>query len=280
MSREKVIWCLEYDPPDHSSSEILMAFLNAGGAKAIEEGEQSLRIYDRQKKVLEDLVSFIDDTHAFEGLKWDIYTLPDENWNKSWESSFNPITIGTFCHIRASFHPPYGQTTYELVIDPEMAFGTGHHETTYLMIQAMEALHVVGKKVLDYGCGTGILAILASQLGASEVVAIDYDEMAIKCAEQCVLQNRAQGVKLISGEISALSSSTKYDIILANINKHVLLNSADLIHSLLANRGLVLLSGILLSDDTGVTEAYLKAGFQKMQIFQKNEWISILFRKD
>jgi ribosomal protein L11 methyltransferase len=150
--------------------------------------------------------------------------MPDQNWNAVWESNFQPIQVGTFCGVRADFHPPFDGVKYDLVIQPKMAFGTGHHETTYMMMEQMEKLEWPGKKVLDYGAGTGILAILAAQLGAATIDAVEIEAPACENAIENTERNGTPQVRVIAGTLDAVPKQS-YDIILANINRNVILDS-------------------------------------------------------
>ena len=220
--------------------------------------------------------------HIKERIPFELHTefLKGQNWNELWESNFSPIQVGTFCGIRAEFHPSFGEAVrYELCIQPRMAFGTGHHETTFMMIEAMEMLPVSGAKVLDFGAGTGILAILAAKLGAASVDALEIETIACENARENCLMNNADAVCVIEGNLGMVTGS-QYDIVLANINRYVLLESFVPLYQMLARNGLMLISGILATDREIVEEALQKAGFDVEDHRAKGQWIAMLVRRN
>jgi ribosomal protein L11 methyltransferase len=163
---------------------------------------------------------------------------------------------------------------HEIIINPELAFGTGHHETTYMMIDQMQEMDFKDKSVFDYGCGTAILAILAERIGAKPIYGIDIDEQAIKCAHDCLRLNDANYIRLDAGTIEDVQDT--YDIILANINRNVLISTAEAIKALVAQDGLILLSGILREDLEMVLGKYQETGFSLKKTVKKGEWCSVL----
>ncbi len=201
-----------------------------------------------------------------------------QNWNELWESNFQPVVVGDFCAVRADFHDPIKGVKWELVINPKMAFGTGHHETTWQCIAAIENLPLAGTKVLDYGCGTGILAILASKQGALEIEAVDIEEESYRnTVENCA----ANGVNNVTARLGTLSAvqGRAFDGILANINRHVILESLPALSNLLKPKGWLLISGILLTDEAIVTEAAEAAGFLKKDMKSRGNWLCGVFEK-
>ena len=186
------------------------------------------------------------------------------------------MAIGRFCAVRASFHEPVPGVEHEIIITPKMSFGTGHHATTYIMIQFLQQLDIKGKRVLDFGTGTGILAILAERLGATGVTAIDNDDWSIENAAENIAVNKCTGIKLSkAGDLKELGH---FDVILANINRHVLLANMLDLKQHLALGGVLILSG-LLPDDAPVIEA--KAAENDLGIFEQknyNNWIGLLLQ--
>ena len=179
--------------------------------------------------------------------------------------------------MRADFHPPQPGVKWELVINPKMAFGTGHHETTWQCIAAMEHLPLQGAKVLDYGCGTGILAILASKLGATELEAIDIEEESYHNTVENALANDVHNITARCGTLNDVQGRD-FDGILANINRNVILDSLPRLKELLRPGGWLLVSGILAADETVIVEAAEQAGFLKNQQTQRGNWLCIFFR--
>lgn len=204
--------------------------------------------------------------------------IKDQNWNKEWENNFSPVIIGNLCYIRATFHEPMPDVKYNIIIDPKMSFGTGHHETTSLMAEKMLTMNFRNKKVLDMGCGTGILAILASKLGAHSIDAIDIDEWAYQNSiENCRL-NTATNIKIICGDRQSIPKKN-YDIILANINRNILLQDMDAYTQHILPEGILVISGIFTSDLPIVKASAEKNSFEFTGNNDKNNWTSASFKK-
>ncbi len=175
-------------------------------------------------------------------------TIPHTNWNEVWESNFEPLEISKDCYVRATFHPAKPGFKYEIIIDPKMAFGTGHHQTTAMMMQWMLKENFQGKSVLDMGCGTGILAILASKLAATEVFAIDYDPLCFESTEENARINSVNNITAFCGS-KEIIPSRKFNVILANINRNILLEQLENYAEALEEKGLIFLSGFYAGAD-------------------------------
>ena len=251
--------------------EILMALLSEKQFYAFEEKDNLLVAYITEKDFDEDSLTEILENKYF------IKTvIEDENWNKKWESELKPVVINDFVCIRASFHSPAKNVKHELIITPKMSFGTGHHDTTCLMIEQMEGIDFKDKSVLDFGTGTGVLAILSEKLGATKVLAIDYDEWSINNTKENTLANSCRH---ISVEKRSDLPNLTVDIIIANINLNVLTASSSAITRLLNDGGLLLMSGFLLGDESAIENAFGEKGFVKKNAHGKNGWLSVLFQK-
>lgn len=258
------------------TSEILVAYLSEAPFDTFEEAEDGLHAYlpahagqtetERQLLELQKQFDFV----------WDKTFIPGQNWNEIWESNFPPVVVNDFCAVRADFHEPIQGVKHELVINPKMAFGTGHHETTWQCIAAMEHLPMAGKKILDFGCGTGVLAILASKLGTAEVEAVDIEEESYRNTLENSEVNGVTNVTARCGTLSAVQGRD-FDGILANINRNVILDSLPDLAGLLKPGGWLLVSGILLQDEQVVTEAAVKAGFEKKKKTERGNWICVEF---
>ena len=197
--------------------------------------------------------------------------IEQQNWNAQWESSFEPIVINDFVAIRAGFHKPNKNVKHEIIITPKMSFGTGHHATTYMMIEQMQSLNFSNKTVVDFGTGTGILAILAEKMGAISIDAIDYDEWSIENARENVAANNCDKINLIKAE--TISTGTVYDLILANINLNVILLNLPVIKDISKKGSQILLSGFIASDEMKMTDTLTENNMTAIQTVKKGEWI-------
>lgn len=208
------------------------------------------------------------------GLLWEKEYVPARNWNAVWEAGFDPVRIPGWCLVRAEFHKKESGYLHEILIRPQMAFGTGHHETTYMMLEWLKDLDVTGKDVFDYGCGTGILAILAAKLGANKVLGVDIEEPAIENAREHAVMNQTPEILWVLGDLEACPKAS-YDLVLANINRNVLLDSANALYEILNFGGDLLLSGILEEDKDTIFKKYQQEGFQIQSFRQRGNWLSI-----
>jgi ribosomal protein L11 methyltransferase len=200
-----------------------------------------------------------------------------QNWNEEWEKNFQAVSIHDFCNIRADFHLPNKKVKYDLVINPKMAFGTGHHETTWMMIDRMRQLELKGKSLFDYGTGTGVLAILAQKMGASPIAAIDYDVHSIENAWENAEANAVHDLAFQQAELKDLIGHEPFDVILANINYPVLLDSAEALADLTLDGGVLLLSGILNRQVDKVSQHYAQYGFKLEDKSLKGDWVCLQF---
>ena len=204
-----------------------------------------------------------------------ISTIEEQNWNQVWESNFEPVIVNNFCAIRTHFHEPVKGVEHEIIITPKMSFGTGHHATTYMMIEQMQHLDFIGKEVFDFGTGTGILAILAEKLGAESILAIDVDDWSIANAKENIQKNNCTKTTI---ELSSTISTQKFDIILANINQNVILQYLPDLKKSLHKNGHLLLSGLLTTDEKTIVEECDKEHFELIKQNEKKNWISLLFQ--
>jgi ribosomal protein L11 methyltransferase len=257
---------------DPARRDLLVPALEALGFEGFEEGEEEVKAYIAEGRLDEAAFS------VFAGgrpVRRSI--LADQNWNQLWESSFEPVVIDDFCAVRAHFHPPVNTVQHEIVITPKMSFGTGHHATTRLMIEYMRELPLEGKRVVDFGTGTGVLAILAERLGARAIWALDNDPWAIDNARENKDRN---GAVLLSLHLSAtLDGVPPADVILANINRPILVAQMQALYHLLSHGGLLLLSGILAEDQSILETTAGKAGFLLHSQRQQGDWVAQLWKK-
>ena len=203
------------------NQEIIIALLSELGYDAFEQEEFSLKTYKAENDFDEATLKQLAEQLGF---TYKTKLIPNQNWNVIWESNFQPIQIQDFCAIRANFHPRFPNVQHEITVNPKMAFGTGHHETTYMMMEQMKQICFQNKKVLDFGCGTGILAILAEKLGASNILALDNDPLSYENTKENLEVNKSSKVNVQLGVLNDLKEKG-YDIILANINRSVIFNT-------------------------------------------------------
>ena len=205
--------------------------------------------------------------------------IADQNWNKEWEKNyFKPLVIGGECMIRAPFHTEYPDAKYEIVIEPNMAFGTGNHETTATIIESILQNDLTGKTILDMGCGTGILSILASMKGAKQITAIDIDKWSYEGTCENAALNKITNIEAKLGDASFLGNE-KYDLIFANIHKNVLLNDMNAYHSVLNNGGTLIMSGFYTEDINDIVTKAEELGMENAGFVEKNNWVAHSFTK-
>ena len=210
---------------------------------------------------------------------YELNKIPRVNWNEAWEKNYEPIEVGDQIYVRADFHEPNPQFPYEIVINPKMSFGTGHHETTHQMLALQLEVDHQGKRVLDVGSGTGILAVMATKLGASAVAATDIDEWCIENMAENFKMNRVTTYQLEKGVIRDVPLEGPYDIILANINKNVLLDEMEQYVSLLNDQGYLFLSGFYTHDVEDILHLTNILGLSKVKETSKKNWAAILLQK-
>ncbi|MET6995812.1 50S ribosomal protein L11 methyltransferase [Chitinophaga defluvii] len=255
-------------------TDMLVAQLSEAGFEGFEEQTTALVAYIPEQDFNEAALLEILQQHE---VSFTRETIAKTNWNAVWESNFQPVQVGDFCGIRADFHPPFTPApTYEIVITPKMSFGTGHHATTFCMIQLMQALDFKDKQVFDFGTGTGILAILAEKLGAAQVDAIDIDEWAVTNTEENITANQGKLVKVWQADSLEAVKDT-YNIVLANINRNILLAFMGDMRRLLLPGGILLLSGIMPADEAAILASAQAQGFDLQTKLDKDNWLAMQF---
>lgn len=260
-------------------AEELMALLGELGFESfIEEGNELLAYIQSTQFNSEilDKVGYWPDNIDPQKFTWKV--IPDQNWNAVWESNFEPVTIAGRCHIRAPFHPAVSDIEYELIIEPKMSFGTAHHETTALMIEYLLEIELSDKSVLDMGCGTGVLAILAAARGANEITAIDIDEWAYNNTLENIQRNNTGFINVYQGDASLLKDQT-FNVIIANINRNILLADIPVYVSCLDDNGLLLLSGFYIDDLYDISNKAVAEGLKYISHKEKNKWVAACFTK-
>lgn len=256
--------------------EILVAELGQVGFESFTEQEDGLEAYIQKPEWNKDLLSEVQILNSEEvHFTYEVQEIEQVNWNEEWEKNFDPIVVGNEVSIRAPFHPS-PNLKYDIVIEPKMSFGTGHHETTYLMIRHLMEADLAGKKVLDMGCGTGILAIFAEMKGASAIDAIDIDPWCYENSIENVERNQCRKIRVFEGEASMLKEGA-YDVIIANINRNILLNDMKVYAGSLKPNGAIYLSGFYTEDIPHIREAAQKNGLKFVSELEQNNWVALKF---
>jgi ribosomal protein L11 methyltransferase len=252
--------------------EILIAELAEFDFESFVDTEDGVQAYIQVSKFREERLADLKIIKQSNfNINYTIKTIVDKNWNEVWEKSFDPINVDNQCYIRAPFHEQKKEVNYDIVIEPKMSFGTGHHETTFLMTQRLLSMDVSGKDLLDMGCGTGVLAILAKLKNANNVVAVDNDEWAfentlenIKTNNQLAIDVRLGGSEKITGD--------SYDVIIANINRNILLQNMEAYSATLKIGGSILFSGFYSSDVDRLMDEAKKNHLTLNYTTEKNDW--------
>ena len=261
----------------HSASpeeaEMIIAELSENNFYAFEQENSLLNAYVNPEDFDEEKLKKMLPADTF----FSKNIIEEENWNQQWEKSIEPVIIHDFAAIRPSFSKAIKNVKHELVITPKMSFGTGHHATTFLMIELMQQINFENKTVIDFGTGTGVLAILAEKCGASKIVAVDFDQWSIENANENVEANSCKNILLKQQD--DLSGIDPADILLANINFNVLKNECASIASLLKPASLLLISGFLFSDRKAMENVFEKGNIFARQIRQRDDWLALLFEK-
>ncbi len=250
---------------------IITAMLMDMGYEGVEEKDDETMAFIAEKDFDEDELKTIFEKFDVE---YSLKSIEQQNWNASWESSFEPVLVNDFAVIRAAFHTPIPGVVHDIIITPKMSFGTGHHATTFLMIQEMGLLNFKDKSVIDFGTGTGVLAILAEKMGAKEILAIDNDEWSINNAKENIAANNCN--KIVLQKEDEMIADKKVAIILANINLNVIIANITRIKEACFSETNILLSGLLIQDKKQITDVLSKNGFKILKYINKNNWMAIL----
>ena len=261
-------------------SEILMAELAEASFDTFLEGENGFEAYVEGDGYDKQAVERIRQKYnAVAAPEFTFSRIEKKNWNEEWEKSFSPIVVDEKCLIRASFHQSEKRYPYEIIITPKMSFGTGHHQTTWLMVRNMLTIDHAGKRVMDAGCGTAILSILASKLGASQVDAFDIDDWSVENGNENISINQRKNINIQQGKINEVELNGSFDIILANINKNVLLDELKIYASFLKSQGLLLLSGFFSLDIPELLQEASRQKLSEVHRDQRDSWASLLLKR-
>jgi ribosomal protein L11 methyltransferase len=262
--------------PKEPTTEILIAELGNAGFESFVESEEGVTAYIQKTEwrinILEDIFVLNSDEFSIE---YNYNEVAQTNWNAEWEKNFEPIQVDDLVSIRAPFHDN-PNLKYDIVIEPKMSFGTGHHETTHMMVQHLLKLDLENKKVLDMGCGTGILAIFAEMKGAKPLDAIDIDNWCYENSLENVARNNCENISVYEGDASLLAGK-KYDVIIANINRNILLIDMKVYTNCLNEKGILLLSGFYEADIPVIDAEVSKFGLTLETTIQRNNWVALKY---
>jgi ribosomal protein L11 methyltransferase len=272
---------IEYDftvVPKEPGTEILIAELGVAGFESFVENEEGVTAYiqkqDWSTEILNDILVLKSKEFIISFTEKEV---PQTNWNSEWEKNFEQIQVDNLVSIRAPFHEN-PQLKYDIVIEPKMSFGTGHHETTHMMVQHLINLDLEGKKTLDMGCGTGILAIFAEMKGAKPIDAIDIDTWCYLNSIENVARNNCTQITIYEGDASLLVAE-KYDVLIANINRNILLNDLKIYTNCLERGGVLLLSGFYKEDIPIIDAEVSSHGLTLEKTIERNNWVALKYKK-
>lgn len=259
--------------PLQPASDILIAELGEVGFESFVEEDDGVLAYIQKKDWHENILKDISilENESFK-ISFLITEIEQENWNANWEQNFNPILVDEICMVRAPFHEKKN-VEYDIVIEPKMSFGTGHHETTHMMLQHILMLDLERKVILDMGCGTGVLAILSAKCGAEKIDAIDIDNWCYLNAIENVQRNHADNIEVFEGDAGLLKNQ-KYDLIIANINRNILLEDIPKYKNCLKKEGVLLLSGFYEEDLYSISKRCQEVGLSFEKKLEKNNWVA------
>lgn len=262
--------------PLQPASDILIAELGDVGFESFVENETGISAYIQKPDWYEGILEGIEILKSDEfSISYNFEEIEQQNWNQEWENNFHPIVVDDLCTVRAPFHE-IPSTKYDLIIEPKMSFGTGHHETTHMMIQHLLKNDLNETVVLDMGCGTAVLAILAEKLGAKKVDAIDIENWCYLNSLENAERNNCSNISVFEGD-AALLGNTKYDVIIANINRNILLQDIQFYVKCLQSKGRLFLSGFY-KEDIPLIEAECKRYMLKLnEIIERGSWVSLKF---
>jgi ribosomal protein L11 methyltransferase len=264
--------------PKEPATEILIAQLGLAGFESFVENKNGVTAYIQKQEWNSNILesAFILNSDEFK-ISFEQNEVAQTNWNEEWEKNFNQIQVDDLVSIRAPFHEN-PNLKYDIVIEPKMSFGTGHHETTHMMVQHLLELDLENKKVLDMGCGTGILAIFAEMKGAKPIDAIDIDNWCYENSVENAQRNNCNDISVYEGDAKLLEGKN-YDVIIANINRNILLSDMKTYTDCLNENGTLLLSGFYQEDIPTINEEVIKYGLIFDQKIERNNWVALKYQK-
>ncbi|MFN8334907.1 MAG: 50S ribosomal protein L11 methyltransferase [Cyclobacteriaceae bacterium] len=265
---------------DSEFSEILQAEISEAGFDTFMEIENGFEAYAEQENFDKNILHEIQQRYsAFTPLTFYQDKIEKKNWNEEWERNYEPVIVDDRVIIRAGFHQPAKSYHHDIIITPKMSFGTGHHQTTHLMVKTQLEMDHTNKVVMDAGCGTAVLAIMASKLGAKKIEAFDIDEWSVINGKENAEVNNCGNINIRQGKISDLTFEDDFDIILANINKNILLQEIHQYAAYLKPGGLLLLSGFYEQDIPDLLKSANQYAFTQVKSHEREKWVSLLLKK-
>jgi ribosomal protein L11 methyltransferase len=257
---------------DINLQDLIIAMLSDIGYDGFEQDDNEVKAYIVEEQFDEQAVALLLKQHQ---LSFNKNIIQQQNWNELWESNFQPVLVDDFVGIRASFHQPLQDVEYEIVITPKMSFGTGHHATTFMMMQLMREVDFTNKTAFDFGSGTGILAILAEKLGAASVLAVDNDDWCIENSQENIEQNNCSTILI--KKVNDATTITPFDVVIANINKNIIQDNFELLHQACKPSAAILLSGLLIEDEADILQLSTAKNWHHIKTLNKGAWIAMLF---
>jgi ribosomal protein L11 methyltransferase len=278
MNYKELVFTVISDQDYHQ--DLLIAALGEIGFDTFEETDFGFKAYIISGKLDEEkLITVLKPFHDQFSFSYEVNLIPQKNWNEVWESNFEPIQIKNQVYVRANFHQPKPEFKYEIVIDPKMAFGTGHHQTTAMIMEYLLETDLKDKNVLDMGCGTGILAILASKLGANKLVAIYNDQVCYESTKENSAINNCENIRALCGSKEIIPNDL-YDVILANINRNILVDQMEHYAKVLKQDGEIFFSGFYEDPDLEIIETEAaKFGLKYISHKKTDLWVASKFIK-
>lgn len=266
-------------PDSELARQVLIAELGDAGFESFTETDDAVEAFIPSKTLKAGLLE--EDrfrSNNYFSFRYTREVIADQNWNEEWEQNyFEPLLIEDQCVVRAPFHQIFPEATHEIIINPRMAFGTGNHETTHLMIKAMLEMDFESKNVLDMGCGSGILSILASKKGAKEITAIDIDEWSYSNTLENTALNNIENTEILLGDSNLLTDQS-FDIILANIQRNILLQDMPAYRGVLCRGGELVMSGFYTSDLEAIQDKAVSLGLKLVQSYERSSWCAVRYR--
>lgn len=272
-------------PFSEEIADILIATMSSIGYEGFQYTDTGFTAYITCEQFEEERIQKLEILQSLAvdyQIDWNFYVLQDRDWNLEWEKNFTPIVVDNRILIRAGFHPTIPGIDYDIIIEPKMSFGTGHHPTTTLMLETLLDFsgQMKGKRVLDMGCGTGILSILVAKLGASTVTGIDIDEWSYRNARENIENNQLQNIQIKIGNAGLLEKEKEFDFILANINRNILLTDMPFYERCLKDGGILIMSGFYTQDLPSIRQKAAELGMTYGDQKMKQNWVAVSFTKN